>query len=794
MVFRRLSIKRKSVDKNNNGLGGDEKPAKKNWRGSRKRGKSEEEESLSRVSIYATMRRPRKNPMSRAYDTTDNPRENPAGFQSPVDSLSRVAVIHNVENVRLNGRLLNSKGNNSSSQDPKEISFEDGYHTLPARTNPWRTYETDVLNENQNLFSMNNIREYRRRDDVSGSDDDDNDNSDGENIEYNDRKRISSIKCRSKHARYSNPSLKMDDFMSGSIRRERSKSTDKRYVSDFALGGNTNSERKRLNRRRSNEINRSTTLYWDGKEETPTSPETLVFNVSMKANIQTRFKDTILHSAASNGNSDIARFYADSEQYLNAQNGFKNTPLHCAIIGGHQEIIDILLQKNVNLALSNFDGDTALHLAIKHRLDTVVYKLVEMDSSCIDFQNNDGESALHQAVLQSNQNVVTFLIQNGASLFLKTNDGDTPLHLSANLSTSSQKQLLITALNGNSQSSPSEVLTHDHVSKTNELNLSNDSHVSKTSHSEENNCEDCIVNIQNNAGNSLLHCFSSQGSVELVELLLRIPCTKTKLQNTDGDTALHVAGGISNWELMKLLIQEDLELLNIGNANGDTILHAAVQSGHVEIAENLISYGCDIKKRNKAGNTPLHSAIIAEKYDTVKLLLHKAVDLSDRNDSGESVIHLAVKCGNFPIFHTLLDFIQAQRKQLLDLKCQDMIFVHDNSDGINVQGILDVNLQNSFGDSPLHICVRQGNKEMFFALVDYSTINWQLKNNDGDTVLHLIARHNRLDLLHKMNIDDVDTECENNSGFTPWNIAMQNEHSDIALFLLEKRWNLKLEI
>ena len=103
----------------------------------------------------------------------------------------------------------------------------------------------------------------------------------------------------------------------------------------------------------------------------------------MNAKIQTSGQacaDTILHSAAANGNLDIARFYVESGQYLNAQNGFRNTPLHCAIAACHHDVINVIMTsphavEQMDLSVQNIDGDTALHLAAKAGMVDLVPKV-----------------------------------------------------------------------------------------------------------------------------------------------------------------------------------------------------------------------------------------------------------------------------------------------------------------------------------------------------------------------------------------------------------------------------------
>eukprot|EP00111_Clytia_hemisphaerica_P002412 TCONS_00006912-protein len=666
-----------------------------------------------------------------------------------------------------------------------EPSFDDGYHTLRtersdpwsnlSKEDPWSSFETETLNANNNAITkLKSTPNLTIDEDIEKSDFDD------ESIDFIDKKRISAIKRRSKNARYSvyqpmDTKNSIDTFDSFSLGNKFASETTLTKIQPVSARNSGTIDR----RRRSKDINRSMTLYWDGAMDTPTNPENLVFNVSMNAKIQTSsFQDTILHSAATNGNVDIARFYVESDQYLNAQNGFRNTPLHCAILGRKMDIIDILLTKNLDLSIQNIDGDTALHLAVRSNMVDLVAKLVARDMKNINLQNKDGDTVLHISIWQMNEKIVELLICDELNIDIQNNSMDTPLHLSDKLNSQLKSRILEQAFKG-----PIGKHDHDHVISSDQ---SKDSlgEGSQSARSMDN--DKCIGNITNNKAETLLHIFAAQNEKDLLEKILSLRCTKTKLRNCNSETALHVAVRNSSIDLIEPLIREDLELLNMADSNGDTILHYAIRAKNVELTEKLIKLGIDLNRCNKLAQSPLHLSISVENTAILRLLLKKNANLWVQDNNGCYPVHYIAKTRNTEILQSFAELFSIQpitsqhrRNDVIPLQ----------SDVINIMDMLDKE-----GNSPLHTSVIENNVPFFKLFVRNDRTHLTSQNKNGDTVLHLLARYNRNRFLDFLDLSHVNTNVLNNKGQTPWNIALSREYSDVAMFLLQNKWNLSMDI
>ncbi len=115
-----------------------------------------------------------------------------------------------------------------------------------------------------------------------------------------------------------------------------------------------------------------------------------------------------------------------------------------------------------------------------------------------------------------------------------------------------------------------------------------------------------------------------------------------------GNTALHVATSEGNLDMVEIIIKADRHTLYAQDKAGFTPLHEAVQQNQIEIVKHII--GVDIKtllKQDKHGQTPLHIAIITANNKMVKLIIsadRKTIYIKDKN--GLTPLHLAATFDN----------------------------------------------------------------------------------------------------------------------------------------------------
>jgi ankyrin repeat protein len=120
----------------------------------------------------------------------------------------------------------------------------------------------------------------------------------------------------------------------------------------------------------------------------------------------------VLHWAAENGLTEIARQLLDQGSDVNARDNFSNTPLHLA--ARLPEMLELLLSRGAQPGARNAFGNTPLHLAVGNRravelllaagADARVRNL--FDKTPLDYSLRGGTSAY-------NLGIVTLLIKAG---------------------------------------------------------------------------------------------------------------------------------------------------------------------------------------------------------------------------------------------------------------------------------------------------------------------------------------------------------------------------------------------
>ena len=138
-----------------------------------------------------------------------------------------------------------------------------------------------------------------------------------------------------------------------------------------------------------------------------------------------------LYHALRHGRLRIAQLLIDGGADVSAKNQDGRTLLHIVSMGDRAETTEFLLANGVDVNAKDKDGQTALHLAVSYANAKAV-RLLLAENADIDAQDKYGQTALHLAgsVLDNTEvELSELLIQNGASLHLKTILGLTPLQV-----------------------------------------------------------------------------------------------------------------------------------------------------------------------------------------------------------------------------------------------------------------------------------------------------------------------------------------------------------------------------
>jgi ankyrin repeat protein len=161
-----------------------------------------------------------------------------------------------------------------------------------------------------------------------------------------------------------------------------------------------------------------------------------------------------------------------------------------------------------------------------------------------------------------------------------------------------------------------------------------------------------LVSARDTDGRAPLHWAAIYGQTKAMELLLAAKAD-VNLLDGDGFTPLHWAATFNKRGAVELLLANKADMNIKVEKYGWTPLRLAVIHGHVAAAEALLTGGSDPNVKDDENIPLLHQAVIRGKKEMVELLLDKKADLNKKDSEGETALDEAVEQGNKEIIELL---------------------------------------------------------------------------------------------------------------------------------------------
>lgn len=177
-------------------------------------------------------------------------------------------------------------------------------------------------------------------------------------------------------------------------------------------------------------------FYDDPRFTTQELREVVSFLINAGANLNAQTKEgwTALQNIASSSRNDllgIARLLLEAGANPNIQNVIDDTPLLLALFHKKNDVARLLINSGANVNLSNKVGvSPLLTVAGPVNYNLGLAKLLIEAGADINYKNTrTGSTPLHYAVYAGNQEMATLLLEKGANMILRNNDGKTPIGL-----------------------------------------------------------------------------------------------------------------------------------------------------------------------------------------------------------------------------------------------------------------------------------------------------------------------------------------------------------------------------
>eukprot|EP00656_Telonema_subtile_P021621 TRINITY_DN2264_c0_g3_i1.p1 TRINITY_DN2264_c0_g3~~TRINITY_DN2264_c0_g3_i1.p1 ORF type:complete len:2123 (-),score=697.61 TRINITY_DN2264_c0_g3_i1:197-6565(-) len=440
----------------------------------------------------------------------------------------------------------------------------------------------------------------------------------------------------------------------------------------------------------------------------------------------------------------------------------------------------------------------------------------KMDGN-VNVVDDTGRTPLHYAIEQAHQDIVRFLLKQGAQTDIpRTSDKSTPCHIAAATGNVDVLRLILgrgekgpalKALNDQG-STPLHLAAAGGHAKCVEYLLSVGAPVNSrrsygntpmhyaviNGHSE---VVDLLLNGKaetshyNNRGSSVLHFASSRGHIDLVGKFCELGMDPNLCQN-DGNTALHFAATHGHADIVNMLLEYGAQP-DYPNALGNSSLHCASSSGNLVVVRTLVERGhSNIALAQNSGCTPLHFAAKEGCDDVCRYLISTGAPLDATDSDGQTVLHYSCLGGHTNVSSYLLeegcDVESKSKNGSTPLHCA-ATRGHPGIVRRLVERGASVNDTDSEGATPLHGACARGDPTVVRYLIEKGA--WpNVVDSDGDTPLHGAASMGHLEVVEMLIARGADLTVANKLGCNPSLQAENAGHHEVADSIINSKDSL----
>jgi ankyrin repeat protein len=432
---------------------------------------------------------------------------------------------------------------------------------------------------------------------------------------------------------------------------------------------------------------------------------------------------------------------------------------------------------------------------------------------CVNDKDSTGRTPLHYAIEGGHEDIVRYLVKQGASVELARQDRSTPLHIACAgnnvgvvklIMSKGDKGAALKAVNEQG-STPLHLAAAGGHEEIVELLL----------------LHGAPINSRRSYGNTPLHYAVINGHQGVVDLLLAKGAEVGCLNNR-GSSVLHFSASRGHQSLVEKFLAMGMDA-NISQNDGNTALHFAATHGHEGVCNTLLDCGANPDAKNSLGNSALHCAASSGNMDIVSLLVEKGqADIALQQNNGCTPLHFAAKEGNGDTVHYLcgvgapIDATDEQNQSALHYSClggHAEVTTYLIDEGASVEGRsengstplhgaaqlghptivrklvergADVKAVDEEGHTPLHCACVRGDPTVVQFLVDRGA-DYDAQDKDGDTPLHGAATMGHAEVVTVLIHSRADLSKANNLGLTPIHQAENAGHRNVALAITNSR-------
>ena len=307
-----------------------------------------------------------------------------------------------------------------------------------------------------------------------------------------------------------------------------------------------------------------------------------------------------------------------------------------AVLGGDLKRVQELIRNGMNVngcrhSLLKYKKSSLLHLAIENENVNIALELLEAGAD-VHEKDEDGRTALHLACAMELKKVVQALIDKGSLVNERDYSATTPLMAQSRMTDISLSLLRAGASCEGLEQRRVDKLLHYAWNKRDLLAIrylfKDSSRVS-------------ILSADEQEG--LLHHACCESDVFVVRTLLKNGCCVSILSREEQEMFLHHASQEDDIFLVHTLLEGGCSVSNLFPGVPERLLRLACHEGDAFVVETLLASSCDMDCVDSAGLTPLMHATVKDHEEVVKKLILAGGNLGIQSANSDTALHLAAK-------------------------------------------------------------------------------------------------------------------------------------------------------
>ena len=496
---------------------------------------------------------------------------------------------------------------------------------------------------------------------------------------------------------------------------------------------------------------------------------------------------TVLHFASCDSNQEVVEFLLKSNEIsVNATNNLNQTPLmHACYDGGRLDNIKMLIQNGADIQASNSNGLTVIHFASRNSNQEVVEFLLKSDKISVNAADNLNRTPLMYACCDGGRlDNIKILIQNGADIYARDNNGSTVLHCA---SASSNQEVVEFLLKLNKIS----VNATNHFNQTPLMHACVDGdRLDKIKMLLKNGAN---IQARDYYGSTVLHIASRNSKQEVVEFLLKL--NEISVNATDNLNLTPLMDACSNsghLDNIKMLIQNGADI-QASSSIGSTVLHFASALSNQEVVEFLLkSNEISVNATDNFNQTPLmYACYDGGRLDNIKMLIQNGADIQASCSNGSTVLHFASRNSNQEVVEFLLNLKEISVNATDYLNQTPLMYACFDGgrlDNIKMfrQNGADIQASSSNGSTVLHFASASSNQEIVEFLLKLNERSVNTTDNLNQTpLMHACYDGGRLDNIKMLIQNGADIQASSSNGSTVLHFASALSNQEVVEFLLK---------